>query len=383
MVPVKQVARARPTWVDKIQLVCNHCPAIVLSMPERPPTTHVFVFDGTLTRLEDGFESNAGLLFKLLSESAPRKDLTVGYDAGIQGEGWAKWVNVAAGVTINLSIMAGYAWLCSRYRPGDRIMLFGYSRGAYAARSLAGFIGNVGLLHRRHATQRRVERAFRYYEAGGTSDHARQFSTKFCRDRVPVAFIGVWDTVRALGLPYPVLNRLAPMATEFHDHSLGDHVEHAAQALAIDETRTAFAPLLWRRQSEWDGTLRQAWFPGTHSDIGGQNDKRAATRPLSNIPLVWILAEAESAGLRLPEGWRARFSKDAAAPMRGRIQGWSKLFVLRARRRVGRCGSEFEHASIAARRAALPGYVPKARWVSPASQQREWPEQEAPRLSEQ
>ena len=117
--------------------------------------THVFIIDGTLSRLDEGRESNAGLLYKLLTERR-RADQTVGYDPGIQGEGLRKWVDVASGATINLSIEHGYAALASRYAPGDRIMLFGYSRGAYAARSLAGFIGAVGLLRKRHATQRRL-----------------------------------------------------------------------------------------------------------------------------------------------------------------------------------------------------------------------------------
>jgi uncharacterized protein (DUF2235 family) len=103
-------------------------------MQNRPQKTHVIIIDGTLSRLVDGHETNAGLLYKLLIESGAKAAQTVGYDPGVQGAGPRKWLNVLAGTTINASIMSAYSMLCARYRPGDRIMLFGYSRGAYAVR---------------------------------------------------------------------------------------------------------------------------------------------------------------------------------------------------------------------------------------------------------
>ena len=328
--------------------------------------THVFIIDGTLSRLDEGRESNAGLLYKLLTEDR-RVDQTVGYDPGIQGEGWRKWIDVASGYTINRSIEAGYAALCSRYEPGDKIMLFGYSRGAYAARSLAGFIGGIGLLRKRHATQRRVHRAFRYYQAPVFTAATRAFSTAYCHQGVAVEMIGVWDTVRALGLPYPLLTRLAPMATEFHNHKLGDHVRNAFQALALDETRTAYAPLPWKRQPDWDGHLEQAWFAGAHSDIGGQVNLRHRARPLTNIPLIWMLERADACGLALPEGWRERFKTNPLAPMIGARRGRARFFLFRARREAGACGSEVQHPSVDLR---MRGgrYKPKARWVTGAPQ---------------
>lgn len=336
-------------------------------MADRPARTHVFIIDGTLSRLDEGHESHAGTLYKLLLEVPRSAAQTVAYDPGIQGEGLRKWLNVAAGLTINLSIEAGYATLSSRYRPGDRIMLFGFSRGAYAARSLAGFIGRIGLLHHRHAMQRRVHRAFRYYQADALSAQGQAFSRTFCHHTVAVDLIGVWDTVRALGLPYPLLSRLAPMATEFHDHKLGDHVLRAYQALALDETRTAYAPLPWALQPDWPGELSQAWFAGAHSDIGGQVHGHLPARPLADYALVWMLERAEAGGLILPKGWRDRIPLDAAAPMLGNRSGRARLFLSRARRVAGLCGSEFEHPSVALRQTLRPRYRPKARWVRKTS----------------
>jgi len=342
-------------------------------MTERLPRTHVFIIDGTLSRLHEGYESNAGLLYKLLRASGPSLSQTLGYHPGVQGEGWRKWLDVATGTNINQCIESGYAALASRYEPGDRIMLFGYSRGAYAVRSLCGFISRIGLLRRRHATQRRVHRAFRYYQAEVLSPQGYLFSTRYCHRDVRIEVIGVWDTVRALGLPVPFLTRLAPMVSDFHDHTLGDNVVHAFQALALDETRTAYAPLPWQEKSGWPGQMKQAWFPGAHPDVGGQLGDFPAARPLGNIPLVWMLEQAEACGLILPRGWHENFPTDPAAPMHGARRGRARYFVTRARRQAGLCDNEYEHSSVAARRDALPRYRPKARWpAGPDARRRFW-----------
>ncbi len=331
-------------------------------MPERLPRTHVFIIDGTLSRLQEGHESNAGLLYKLLRASGPSLSQTLGYHPGVQGEGWRKWLDVATGTTINQCIESGYAALASRYEPGDRIMLFGYSRGAYAVRSLCGFISRIGLLRRRHATERRVHRAFRYYQAEMLSPQAYLFSTRYCHRDVRIEVIGVWDTVRALGLPLPFLSRLAPMVSDFHDHTLGDNVVHAFQALALDETRAAYAPLPWQEKPGWPGQMKQAWFAGAHPDVGGQLGDFPAARPLGNIPLIWMLEQAEACGLILPRDWHEKFPIDPAAPMHGARRARARYFVTRRRRRAGLCDNEYEHSSVAARRVALPRYRPKARW---------------------
>jgi uncharacterized protein (DUF2235 family) len=331
-------------------------------MAQRPQRTHVFIIDGTLSRLLPGFETNAGITYKLLSELGPRIDQTVAYDPGVQGEGLRKWIDVAAGEGLNKSIERGYAVLASRYHPGDRIMLFGFSRGAYAVRSLAGFIGRIGLLKSHHATERRVNRAFRYYESATLSEQAMQFTEKYCHSDVVIDLIGVWDTVRALGLPYPVLTRLAPMATEFHDHTLGPGVRNAFHALALDETRTAFEPILWERAPGWTGRLEQVWFPGAHADIGGQCGPNPRARGLTNIPLRWMLERAAALGLRLPAAWQSRFPTDPAAPMVGCWTGTARWFLMRAPRVAGTDASERQHASVGLRSGDLPAYRPRALW---------------------
>ena len=327
------------------------------------PRNLVFISDGTFSTLEPGRETNAGLLHKLLTEIGPTAGQQFSYDPGIQGAGFGRWINAVTGMGINLSICEGYAFLASRYRPGDRIFLFGYSRGAYAVRSLAGMIGAIGLLRHDRATHRNVRYAFRLYERT-VRDSLKErmvregFTRSHCHDHVPIEMLGVWDTVKALGLPYPILSRLGGLATEFHDHALGAHIRHGYHALAIDEDRTAFAPILWQRSADWQGRLEQAWFPGAHGDVGGDLRGRTEARPLANIPLVWMLRRAARRGLVLPEDWEARFPENAAAPSVGNRQGINRFFILRAPRVTGTGDGEVLDLSIRDRTERVPGYRP-------------------------
>ena len=325
-----------------------------------PRRTHVFIIDGTLSRLDDGDETNAGLLFKLLKQLGPNRTQTVGYHPGVQAEGFQKWINIAAGIGINRAIRTAYGAICSRYRPGDKIMLFGFSRGGYAVRSLAGLIDRVGLLRQEVATERRILRAFRYYEAERLSESARRFSDRYCHPEANIDVLGVWDTVKSLGLPYPILNRLAPMATEFHDHTLSNTIRHAYQALAIDETRVSYEPLPWKVEDTYTGHVEQVWFPGAHADVGGHVYMRPAARGLSNIPLNWMLEKAQRHGLLLPEDWESEFPENPGAPMHGSYRGTGRFFLARRPRKVGQCGSESMHPSVEARADIRKRYRPRA-----------------------
>lgn len=329
-------------------------------MPDRPPRTHICLIDGTFSRIVEGQETNVGLTYRLLEEVGQTMGQSVFYHPGVQGQGWGKWLAAAAGIGINEAMAEAYAVLCSRYKPGDRIVLLGYSRGAYAVRSLAGWIGQVGLLKTRHATARRIARSFRYYQQVQLSDAGRRFGQMFCHRDVQIEMLGVWDTVRALGLPYPLLNRLVPMVTDFHNDGIGDNVAHAFHALALDETREAYDPVLWLPSKSWAGRMEQVWFPGNHGDVGGHVWRKPAARGLSNIPLNWMLERLGACGVTLPDNWRSRFPEDVAAPSVGNWRGSAKLFLFRTPRLVQPGAHETIHESVAARSAAWPRYRPKA-----------------------
>lgn len=304
----------------------------------RGPLTHVIILDGTMSSLRPGHETNAGLTWRLLQDTGV--EVSTFYEAGVQWADWRSTPAVVVGRGINRQIRRAYGYLASRYRPGDRIFLFGYSRGAYAVRSLAGLIDQVGLLRPEHATERQIQLAYRHYQTPPGGDVCAAFTAAFCHADAQIEMIGVWDTVKALGLRLPVLWKWSEPAHAFHSHALGRATRHGYHALALHETRAAFAPVLWTTPEDWDGRVEQVWFPGSHGDVGGQVGDFPQARPLSNIPLVWILSQAEAHGLPLPEGWRTRFPMDAEAPPMGTWMGWGKLFLLRSRRVVGQDRSE-------------------------------------------
>lgn len=305
--------------------------------------SHIIIIDGTQSKLTIGHETNAGLLYKLLDEVRDPKTTNIHYDAGIQGHGFWNWVTIASGWGINQVIKEAYDRLASRYEPGDKIYLFGFSRGAYAVRSVAGMINRLGLLRKDCATSRNLRQAFRLYESHASSKSIQDFRDAVCHADVEIEMIGVWDTVKALGIDYPILSRLAPMATDFHDDSISNPVKNAFHAIAIDETRTAYKAVLWDTKPDWKGNLEQVWFRGAHSDVGGHVGSFPKARNLSNIPLVWMLERAVRCGLTLPSDWRDRFSMDPEAPAVGSLRGISKFFIFRERRPLGQKPNEYLH----------------------------------------
>ncbi|THD85796.1 DUF2235 domain-containing protein [Aliigemmobacter aestuarii] len=298
-----------------------------------------------MSSLDPGLETNAGRTFRLLCEAHGAR-LRLYYEPGIQWEGWRRAMDVAQGRGINRQIRRAYGWLASHYREGDRIFLFGYSRGAYAVRSLAGVIDRVGLLRAECATERNVTMIYRHYQHGPDSPAARAFAAGHCHAEAPVEMVGVWDTVKALGLRVPGLWLLTQSRHAFHNHHLGRSIRHGFHALALDETRTVFEPVLWSCPEDWQGNVEQVWFRGGHGDVGGQLGGLEGARPLANIPLVWMLERAEGCALALPEGWRDRFPVDPAAPMIGTWSGYGALFIWRGRRRIGRDRSERIHPTV-------------------------------------
>jgi uncharacterized protein (DUF2235 family) len=318
---------------------------------------HIVILDGTMSSLAPGQETNAGMTYRLLREVAGRTHASLRYEEGVQFLRWRDALDVIEGRGIDRQIRRAYGFIASRYRPGDRIFLFGYSRGAYAVRSLAGLIDMIGLVKAQHATVRNIRLAYRHYERDPSSKAAAAFASGFCHEAVHIEMIGVWDTVKALGIRLPILWRYSKVEHAFHNHTLGPSVRHGFHALARDETRMAYEPVLWQSAGAAEGALEQVWFRGTHGDVGGHLGGYEPARKLSNIPLVWMLEKAEGCGIELPAGWRSRFEQDADAPSIGTMRGWGKMFLFRKRRPVGADPSESIHPS---------AQKPVQRWSLPA-----------------
>ena len=216
-------------------------------------------------------------------------------------------------------IKAAYHFLCENYdaRRGDRVFLFGFSRGAFAARSLAGFTGRVGVLLADKLEH--VERAYEIYERSEDpaqtelADFLEQLTgvrvvTADSEFYLPIHFLGVWDTVASLGLPSRLEWLTAPF-TEYHQVEVPPSVMTARHALALHELRGLFEPLLWKRGAHTD--LKQVWFAGAHADVGGGYE--AGEDALSNIALRWMATEAALCGLAV-DG-KAPWLKSADEPV--------------------------------------------------------------------
>ena len=201
---------------------------------------------------------------------------------------------------IHKNILDSYRYIVQNYSHNDKIYLFGFSRGAYTVRALCGLINNCGILKRADAAL--ISRAWQIYKSPATKYHPEgtdsiQFRSKHCHASRSVHFVGVWDTVGALGIPFSFMG-LFDNHDEFYDTKMGANVAYARHALAIDEQREDFAPTVWTPRTGVD--LKQVWFSGVHSDIGGSYppDRTTGIRS-SDVTLEWMLGEAESEGLVL------------------------------------------------------------------------------------
>ncbi len=309
----------------------------------RDPIDHVVLVDGTMSVLDDGQETNVGLIYKLLSEAARTENVSIIYEAGNQWTDWSRTLDIIEGRGINRQIRRAYGWLATRYRPGDRIFLIGFSRGAYAVRSLAGVIDRIGLLTKENATERMIRQAYRHYQLDTDAEVCATFAKSYCHAETPVEAVAVFDTVKALGFRAPFVWKWEEVKHAFHNHHLGPSIRHGFHALALDENREAFQPVLWECKDDWDGHVEQVWFPGAHGDVGGQLGSFLPARPLSNIPLSWMLSRLEACELPLPKDWRARFPTEPEAPSVGTWRGWGKYFLARKKRVVGTDPSEAIH----------------------------------------
>lgn len=288
----------------------------------------VIACDGTWKRLDSLHATN---VLKLAQAVLPHDadgvaQITCHLDGVGSGRGTgrlAKGIDRALGGMFGLGLTAtletAYRFLVFNYAPGDEIYLLGFSRGAYTARSLAGLIRNCGILARANAAA--IPRALALYRARSEGTRpdgkvARAFRDRFCVDHgtgiAPcIAFLGVWDTVGALGVPEHVwLSERVNRGLGFHDTRLSRAVLAARHAVAIDERRRTFRPALWDNLAELDaegapGRYRQCWFPGDHGSVGGGGPVTV----LSDDALVWVAEGAEAAGLALDAEvvriWRA------------------------------------------------------------------------------
>jgi uncharacterized protein (DUF2235 family) len=245
------------------------------------------------------------------------------YDQGVGTDWFWRLAGGAAGVGLSDNVRDAYHFLAHNFVPGSEIYVFGFSRGAYTARSLCGFIKAAGLLERPspkdvwrayldlYATAPRIVarprgwsparvRSWLVERAGDAVGRLGGDVARLPRhEGVTVRFVGVYDTVGALGVPLPVAARVNEPIVGFHDTTLGDTVEHAVHALAVDERRGPYVPTLWTQAEDAPPpagqSVLQVWFPGVHSDVGGGYRDKG----IGNITWDFMMRQAARRGLVL------------------------------------------------------------------------------------
>ena len=225
-------------------------------------------------------------------------------------DGVDRVVGGAFGEGLVANILDCYRFLVNNYVPGDELYLFGFSRGAYTVRSLAGLIRNSGLLKLEHAGLE--NEAFSLYRGRDPDKHpnsesARAFREQYSHD-VGITCIGVWDTVGALGIPVSLFKKFTHRRHAFHDVTLSSRIANAFHALAIDERRKPFAPSLWEQPVEDVGRtwLEQAWFAGVHSNVGGGYPDAG----LSDQSFRWMIGRVKArTGLEFNEAYVDRVTR--------------------------------------------------------------------------
>jgi uncharacterized protein (DUF2235 family) len=250
------------------------------------------------------------------AESSDQIPQTVFYQAGIGSTG-GKVNKVVGGATaegIATNIREGYDFICQNYIEGDELFFIGFSRGAFTARSIAGLIDNMGVLTKAGLPTLSIvfkdfeNRANPNYESPYPNDpfpnkpsakdprYKRELERRgLTRLGVPIKAVAVWETVGSLGIPrVPILERLGLQSKgmkeyTFYDTSLGSCIEHAFHALALDERRASFQPAVWEKARGNKTILRQVWFPGVHSNLGGGYPDQE----VANITLAWMIAQLE------------------------------------------------------------------------------------------
>jgi len=254
----------------------------------------VIFADGTWNSPENGLETNVLQLAEAVAPSAGNVKQITFYDWGI-GTDRKVLMGGISGAGVDKNIMDCYRFIVHNYEIGDQLYFFGFSRGAYTVRSLAGFIRNVGVLKREHA--HRESEAFLLYRNRSLKSHPDDPSSIDYRKKYAVAdltaieFVGVWDTVGALGIPVPFWGTLGKREFLFHDTQPSKIILHARHALSIDENRIDFEPTLWDAKPGTD--IQQVWFAGVHSDIGGGYPEAG----LSYCAAQWMISEAHKFGL--------------------------------------------------------------------------------------
>lgn len=326
----------------------------------------VFCADGTWSHPKSSdavstTDTNVYKLYKALTTSATQSPL---YDDGVGADTSIIEHLLGGGFGTGLfqKVKDGYTQIAHNYNDGDQIYLFGFSRGAYTARSIGGMLTACGLPT--NLTQQAIDDAFSTYRMQPQSAErqaARANLTQNYDNRpVSIAMIGVWDTVGSLGIP-SVIGGVDPILYGFLNTQLSAQVKAAYQAISIDERRRSFPPTLWDGDPAPGQTIEQVWFSGCHSSVGGG----CPDCGLSDITLKWMLGKAKDNGLEIdPTIWNTYQAIDSAANALDEIQeSWNILWGIPMHRTIA--SNAAIASSVASRLQHIAAYTPPNLVLTP------------------
>ncbi len=259
------------------------------------------------------------------------------YDDGVGSDGTPieKLLGAAFGLGLFQKIKDGYSTIASVYEAGDEVFIFGFSRGAYTARGLAGMIAACGLPTKDPDTNL-VNTAFNAYR--NKDQRAAILATlgAYGLVKANMTMVGVWDTVGALGIP-AIVGGVSPVLYGFLDTTLHPDILNAYHAIAIDERRTEFPATLWAPPFSPGQIVEQAYFCGVHCDVGGGYADDAGTgTALSDITFSWMMSKARALGLVFDQGVLATYPSpiDKKDALDTKHESWSPLWLFPKRRTI-------------------------------------------------
>jgi uncharacterized protein (DUF2235 family) len=360
----------------------GHKPMQVAYSPSTQPKHIVVCLDGTSNDWQT--RTNVRRLFEIIADQ-DRRDIVAYYDEGVGNSLFVTGNALGAGFGKN--VRQAYRFIAKQYNPGDKIYLFGFSRGAAEARSLSGMIKYIGLLKKdifdkknetntesdsyepvkiitdEESWKDPVHEAYKVYKKNlSEKEFAKELAALHKRydfhPDVKISVVGVWDTVASLGISIfqRVLTNESTLVEGHHRLELHDNIENAYHALSIDEQRKLFKPVLWNPKEKRDGqVLEQVWFPGVHSDVGGGYGD---SKELAGLSLNWMLTKLKKEGL-LPTGYRVHASVVGQShdSFKKIFRFWNRLV-----RTELKCASENRisiHRSVIKRIEANIGYSPE------------------------
>jgi len=294
----------------------------------------VFCADGTWDKASS--HTNVYKLYRALVTSAEQVPI---YDDGVGADGsrLVMLVGGAFGTGLWKKIREGYTQIAQVYEPGDDLYLFGFSRGAFTARALAGMIAICGLPSAKFADDT-VNLAFDAYRDKVNRQAKLQKLAPWNMYAADMKMVGVWDTVGALGIP-AAIGLIDPIAYGFLDTTLNPRIKNGFHAMAMDERREQFMPTLWTGTPAADQHVEQVWFTGAHSDIGGgEPDDASGVKELSDIALSWMLSKARGLGVVFDETAASQYASplDPTYALGKFHESWSVLWGIPVRRHIAK-----------------------------------------------